>query len=316
VNREKARALAALPAFLLPLLLICAVISRLDEKIELPGKFTLPAGTRILILGDSHAVCSLDPQRIGAAVNFASDGESYIHNFYKLKTALPAAPSLRTVILPVDLHSFSDFRSARVQVSPEWAQYLDYLEIGRIRNKRFYYLREWFQLRCLGFRGRYERIFTRWVLGRGTASVSGPDRGYLPKQGVFLKKNSRLRGRKRALRQLFAVDRFSPEMVLYFGKILELAGRHHLNVVLLRFPVTPEYLNTAEELMSIDRFYERIGAITRGYPRIHFLNRQRIFRRPPGFYFHDAQHLNGKGAEKFSDLIRRDLARLGMLDGG
>ena len=125
-----------------------------------------------------------------------------------------------------------------------------------------------------------------------------------------------LRGRKRALRQLSAVDRFSPEMVLYFGKILELAGRHHLNVVLLRFPVTPEYLNTAEELMSIDRFYERIGAITRGYPRIHFLNRQRIFRRPPGFYFHDAQHLNGKGAEKFSDLIRRDLARLGMPDGG
>ena len=225
-----------LPAFILPLIFLGAVFSRLDEKIAFPGKFWIPPGTRILILGDSHAVCSLDPGRIGKAVNFSSDGESYVQNYYKLKYALRCAPSLRTVILPVDLHSFSDFRAKRIMVDAEWSRYIDFLEIGKLRKKRFHYFYEWLKLRCFGFRGRYERFYRRWILGRKTVSVSRLDRGFLPYQGIFIKKNSMARGQKRAFRQLKGYNIFSPEMVFFFKKILDLARQHELNIILLRFP--------------------------------------------------------------------------------
>ncbi len=313
VGGDKIKALILLTVFTLPLLFLCAMFSRIHEKIAAPEKFKIPAGTRVIILGDSHAVCSLDPRRVGRAVNFSSNGESYIHNYYKLRYALRAAPFLRTVVLPIDLHSFSDFRSDRVRVNLEWLQYIDYLEYGRHSRRLPYYLGELLRLRGFGFCGGYRSFFSRWLLGRRAPSVSRLDQGFVPKTGYFIKKNSAKSGRKRALRQLQGVDLFSPEMVFYFRKILDLASRHRLHVVLLSFPVTPEYLRTAEELMSIDRYYARIRAITAKYSHVHFINRQRLFHKKAGLFFRDAQHLNANGAGIFSGSIRRDLIALGLL---
>jgi len=122
------------------------------------------------------------------------------------------------------------------------------------------------------------------------------------------------RGRTRARRQLEGVDLFSPDMVLYFKSILDLAQRRGLTVILIRFPVTSEYLRVAERLMPIEDYYARIRAIAAAYPRVHLLERHGVLQAPAGRYFRDAQHLNLDGAAIFSDLIRADLEKLGLIE--
>lgn len=310
VRREKLRTLAQAAAFLLPLLLSCLWLSRLDERLAFVARPPIPPATRIAFLGDSHMADSIDPGRIGPAVNFASDGESYIHNYYKLRWLVDRAPALRVVVLPADLHSFSSFRAGRVAVNGEWARYIDYLELGRVQGRRLRLASDFVRLRLFGFRGRYRRFWERGLLGRDQAQAASIDRGFKPIVGFFIKKGRIERGLRRARRQLEGVDLFSPDIVLYFRKILDLARKRGLAVVLVRFPVTPEYLRVAETLVPVREHYARLRRLAG--PGVHLLDRHDVLQSPPGRWFRDAQHLNLDGAERFSDLIRGDLERLGL----
>lgn len=310
MRREKLLLLARAAAFLLPLLLACSWLSRLDERLAFAARPPIPPGTRIVFLGDSHVADSLDPGRFGQACNFASDGESYIHNYYKLRWLVGRVPSLRLVVLPADLHSFSSFRAQRVAVNGEWARYIDYPELGRLQGRRLRLARDYARLRLFGFRGQYRRLWERGLLGRGQAPAAGIDRGFKPIFGFFIKKGRNERGLRRARRQLEGVNLFSPDMVLYFRKTLDLAQERGLAVVLLRFPVTPEYLSVAEILVPVEEFYARVRRLAG--PGVVLLDRHDVLQEPPGRWFRDAQHLNQDGARRFSDLIRADLERLGI----
>jgi|GEM_PF-6459018 len=311
MRREKLRALARTVAFLLPLFCACFWLSRWNERLAFAARPEIPAGTRIVFLGDSHVVDSLDPGRIGGAFNFASDGESYIHNFYKLRWLVERVPSLRAVVLPVDVHSFSSYRANRMPVTPEWARYVDYLEIGRLRGQWPHFARELLALRLFGFRGEYRRFWQQGLLRRSRPPAADIDRGFKPRAGFFIKKGRSERGRRRARRQLQGVELFSTDMVLYFNRILGLARERGLQVVLVRFPVTPEYLREAGTLVAVDDFYARVRRLAG--PGVPFIDRHQALQRPPGRFFRDAQHLNLDGAERFSDLIRSDLERLGLI---
>lgn len=306
----KLRALARTAAFLLPLLCACFWLSRWNERLAFVARPDIPAGARIAFLGDSHVVDSLDPGRIDGAFNFASDGESYIHNFYKLRWLAERVPSLRSIVLPVDVHSFSSYRANRMPVTPEWARYIDYLEIGRLRGRWPHFARELLVLRLFGFRGEYRRFWEQGLLARGRPPAANIDRGFIPRAGFFLKKGRIMRGQRRARRQLQGVELFSPDMVLYFNRILGLARERGLKVVLVRFPVTPEYLREVETLVAVDDFYARVRRLAG--PGVSFIDRHQALQHPPGRFFRDAQHLNLDGAERFSDLIRSDLERLGL----
>ncbi len=314
MGREKIKALIMLLVFMLPLLLLCFGLSRIHEAIVAPERYRIPAGTRVLILGDSRADCALDPERIGRTVNFSSHGESYIQNYYKFRYALENAPSLRTVILPVDLHSFGAFRSQRVFFDLEWQRYIDYLELWSFKKQRLSYLREWAALRFFGFRGQYQPFIDRFVRGLRVRPVSLIDRGFRPRRGLFSSDRGRRNSVYMASRQLEGSDPFSADMVFFFRRMLDLARRNGLDVVLLRSPLTPAYMKVAERLLAIDRYYQRVRGITAGYPRVHFLDKHRLFQKNPALFFFDAQHMNVKGARFLSDSLRRDLLRLGLLD--
>jgi len=315
MGRKKIKALVTLLAFAMPLLLLCFGLSRVHEAIAAPERYRIPAGTRVLILGDSRADFAIDPERIGRAVNFSSHGESYIQNYYKLRYSLENAPALRVLILPADLHSFNGFRSRRIFFDLDWQRYIDYLDLWSFKKRRLHVLGEWAALRLFGFRGRSQPFVDRFVRGLRVRPVSLIDRGFRPRRGLFRSDHGRRNSVYMASNQLEGSDPFSPDMVFFFRRILDLASRKGLDVVLLRSPLTPAYMKVAERLLAIDRYYERVREAAAGYPRVHFLDKHRLFQKNPALFFFDAQHLNHKGAQFFSDSLRRDLLRLGLLDG-
>ena len=109
------KSILSLLVFLIPLLAASLILTRILQEMQYPNGPEIPGDTEILILGDSHGVCALDPGIIGRAVNFSSPGESYLHNYYKLRWFLKQEHSLKAILLPLDLHSFSDFRKDRIQ---------------------------------------------------------------------------------------------------------------------------------------------------------------------------------------------------------
>lgn len=61
----------------------------------------------LLIVGDSHASLSLDPNQFSDAQNIAREGETTIETFYKLKNILKNRTDVDTIIMSIGEHSIS-----------------------------------------------------------------------------------------------------------------------------------------------------------------------------------------------------------------
>jgi len=280
---------------------------------QVPANPSIPADTEILILGDSHASYALDPELIGKAYNFSGYSESYVHNYYKLKYALKQNLSLRAVILPIDLHSFSDFRQERVFFNPQWLPFIDYLEVGWIKNRFLPYLVKYLNLRLFAFRGKYSLLF-KLFSKTGSASAANPEMvsGYSPQNKYILFRRDRQiqRAKNRAARQLRGFDPFSKEMAVFFKMILAECARNKLHVVLLKLPVSEVYYDEARRLIDIRQLYERMLALARPYRNVQFLDFQKLLFKNGAGFFSDSQHVNKTGAEKISRLVGKSLGGL------
>jgi hypothetical protein len=310
---EKFKSLLMLLVFLAGLLGLSLLLTRLLIRIEYPPP-DIPRDTEILILGDSHAVYALDPNLIGKTVNFSSAGESYIHNYYKLKWALKRCPSLKTVVLPVDLHSFSDFRKDRIHFTLNWLRYLDYPELGWIKNKVLDYGVKYLDLLFFGFKGQY-RKFAKAILKPGYKSNPDSEEspGFKPREGFFFH-NRDEKARKRAGRQFNGFNPFCPEMVYFFKRILNRCANHQLRVILLRLPISRNYYLQAEKLTDITLLEARMLLLAQQFPHATVIDFRKIYFNHESGLFWDPQHLNRAGARDLSLRFRDRLVQQGFIE--
>lgn len=300
--------------FLVPLLGICLLLTHTIIRIQYPDSPNFPGETEILILGDSHAVCALDPNIIKKSVNFSSSGESYTHNYYKLKWILKRSHSLKTVVLPIDLHSFSDFRKDRIHFTLNWLRYLDYLELGWIKKRILECGIKYLDLKFFGFKGQYQK-FADALFQPGNMSKPNPEEapGFKPRDGYFFH-NREEKARKRANRQLKGFDPFCPEMVFFFKRILNLCLDREFRVVLLKLPISQEYYKQAEKLTDVTGLETRILQLARRFPEATVIDFRKIYFRQEAGLFWDPQHLNKIGARDLSLRFRDRLIQQRIIE--
>lgn len=311
---EKFKSLLMLMVFLVPLLVISLLLTQLIIHIQYPHSPNIPGDTEILILGDSHAVCALDPNLIGKTVNLSSSGESYMHNYYKLKWFLKNSTSLKTVVLPMDLHSFSDFRKDRIHFTLNWLRYLDYLELGWIKKQILDYGIKYLDLRFFGFKGRY-RQFADALLQPDDKSKPNLEEtpGFKPRDGYFFH-NREEKARKRAGRQLMGFDPFCSDMVFFFKRILNQCLDRQLRVVLLKLPISQDYYNQAEKLTDISGLEARMLQLARQFPKVIVIDFRKIYFQQEAGLFWDPQHLNKIGARDISIRFRDSLTQQRIIE--
>ena len=94
-------------------------------------------GIEVLFLGDSHFKLSIgassaynNPQK--KVFDLLVNGANYIQSYYLLKRHIDILPNLRAIVLPLDLHSFSSFRSHRIEFRYFFDAYMDYAELTAI----------------------------------------------------------------------------------------------------------------------------------------------------------------------------------------
>ena len=308
-RKKKSKALFYLILFLVPFFILSIICNRIYYNIQIPIKPYIPPNTEILILGDSHAAFALDPEVIGKTVNFSSYGESYVHNYYKLKFALKKSKSLKIVILPIDLHSFSDFREDRIHFNMKWLQYIDFIELGWIKNKPISYLIKYLHLRIFEFKGHYLQFINHFFSHQDSQKSNLLiDKGFIAKDGFYFHKQDE-KAQRRASRQLKDFNYFSKEIVLFFKKILQECEDNQIQVVLMKSPITREYYKQADRLINIKHLYSQVFQIARKFRNIHLLDFQTLYFKNESGLFWDPQHLNKIGASKFSALVKNHLVQ-------
>jgi hypothetical protein len=260
----------------------------------------------ILLLGDSHFLIGIDSQFFKTPTfNLSSLGANYIQSYYLLKASLNKLPSLKVLILPLDLFSFSSFRSDRITNPVFWNQFLDYRQLSEIKGLKI--LKNKFKPSLLD-----NQLGKKYFFVNLSSFVRN---GFTFKKEASFQKGPPLKVKKAGDPTLRRVEfhfrssqTFDQDLALYFEKTLKLAQENNILVLTLQMPASESYQKYASQYISEEELVERILKKDQYRQYIHKnYNYLRLFNGQKGFFANDGDHLNEKGKEVFSKLLSQEL---------
>jgi hypothetical protein len=261
-------------------------------------------GAEILICGDSHAAYDLNPEFLPGAFNYALPSETLEQTYYKLRAALPLMPGIKRVLLPLDLHTFSNYRRGQYTDIWYWSKFLSSGELSEITGKSAAAL--WIS-GTFPFIGNGEEFKTLASGGSGTVVIRGWQRHT---EDFSADSEKPVSGMKRAtLHFPNAPKAIDSSMLGYLPRILALVKERGAETILIKFPVTPQYKRAVDE-RGIDRaaYYREADALARASGAAAILDYQDSIPQEP--LFNDPDHLNASGAAVLTAKIAN---RLGIL---
>ncbi|MEO6095373.1 MAG: hypothetical protein ABIW76_06755 [Fibrobacteria bacterium] len=258
-------------------------------------------GAETLICGDSHAAYDLNPEFLPGAFNYALPSETLEQTYFKLRTALPLMPGIKRVLLPLDLHTFSNYRKGQYTDIWYWNRFLSPRELSDLTGKSAAAL--WIY-RTFPFIGNGEEFKTLVSGGSGTLVIRGWQRHT---EDFSVDSEKPISGMKRAtLHFPNAPKAIDSSMLDYLPRIIALAKAHRAETFLIKFPVTPQYKQAVDE-RHIDRaaYYREVEALAKVSGAAAILDYQDSISREP--LFDDPDHLNASGAAVLSAKIANRL---------
>jgi len=264
----------------------------------------------VVFLGDSHPRNSVNPTYMEHAFNFATGGENYIQTYYKLRYYLEEERlDIKTVVLPLDLHSFSGKRSDEFRDNNYWQKYLNYWEIAQVKNGNFQILNFWLDGEMAYWHGADE---TESFLVNFQVEM---EKGFVPRGQIIKSAEGKYIGgmaKARARGQLSRKRVIDEAIVYYFKELLKLCTRNGIQVVFVRYPVTREYYSVAIKIVPIEEYYNELtGIIEEFIDSPIILDFHDKYWDQPNF-FGDVDHLNIYGAEDFSSILWEEMKKFGV----
>lgn len=270
---------------------------------------------KYLVIGDSHAQDALDTEIINNSFNYATIGENYILNYYKLKYVLEKelkGKDIKTIILPLDLHSFSSFGLNRLHNKHFWSKYINFFELGKVKNQVLFYSVQY-------LRGTFFPYELQGLTDSAKLIIN-PHRETRILVNGFASNDFAFSDISPTKRQLVAQERaqtfhqnqesLDSTAVYYFKQIIKIALDHNLKVLLIRFPVSSEYYQEAEKFMKVKppEYYQQIDNLFPQDQGIKILDYHDYFFNQEHFLA-DPDHLNKKGAKIISNLVKEELTK-------
>ena len=257
--------------------------------------------TQILFFGDSHTKNAFNPMFINNSFNFASEGESYLHTYFKLRKILEFEDFKPTiVVLPIDLNSFASYRLKGLQDEWYWKRYIDFNEISGVDtgispiitriNMYFPFIGNGENF--MAYMGGRSKLFRGYIFGYANFSSLDTKEELASQIANFHFKDSVI------------VDE---NLFSYFKEVLDLAEERNISVILVKFPVTGIYYNSTEKYFhDKGAYYEKIRNVTGSHDNVYILDYQKIYFDNMSL-FRDPHHLNVMGAEALSKRFIIDL---------
>jgi hypothetical protein len=276
------------------------VLGRSDKQFEDRDR-----DSDIIFFGDSHVLSGINPKYIDKSFNFASTGENYFQTYYKLKGILESdIEKPKAIALSIDLHSFSSTRVKDFGNLWYWRKYIPFREMVQFSEENK--AKQWVEayVPIIGNGAGFLELF----LQSNNSSVT---LGYKALNEDFEQEENRKKaGEKRAKFHFKDAEDFDKLLVEKFSEIINLAQENNVEVFLIKFPVSKEYLEGADKYIEVKKYYENVDEIlgkTKNKGKdIRLLDYQDEFFDNPN-YFSDSDHLNHRGAKKLSEIIADEL---------
>ncbi|MFZ5801548.1 MAG: hypothetical protein ACOY3K_00335 [Candidatus Omnitrophota bacterium] len=265
----------------------------------------------LLFLGDSHFIASvgvysaMTDTRAGV-YDLSMPGNNYVQSYYLLKKHLAEMPRLKAVVLPLDLHSFSAFRSERFIFKYFWDRYMDYKEYRALGGRKI--RTSFFALTLLEEETRQFRFPGEGVLGREDMLKRSRWKKD-PGEKYLRAKHPRTPAQRRAEFHFKKETLFDPVMMRYFLKTLQMLKERGLIALTLQMPVTRAYAEAAAVYVTPETLRQKVletpevaGLVTQAYDYFDaFFDRDDMFKDP--------DHLSLSGSAIFADDFFSRLAR-------
>ncbi len=270
----------------------------------------------VLVLGDSRSMVAVDPDLIPMSFNFSTNGESYLQTYYKVSTILDRNElGVEVIVIPLDLHSFSSFRTERINDPLYWRRYIDFLDLSRrlgLLKSLDVLVDSWF----FPYSGYLMPTGVNFEFLIGNRTMQDLNLGFRPLQQHFgslpgEERNSVARSMVR--RQLEGNDPLDERLLLCFGDIVDLCSKTGVEVVVVSYPITEEYLSIAESTVTRQDIILASAGVLEEYGNVHLLDYSRLFSGATE-YFSDSNHLNEEGARLLTLRLAEDLDELSLIE--
>lgn len=270
---------------------------------------------RILVAGDSHSRTSFNPDFLENSFVLASGGENIIETYYRLAYWITNEHAdIDVVLLPIDLHSFSSFRSERILQPHFWRKYIDFIELSAVTGKPLDYL----PIRLAGefsYLDGVDETIEVYKYSKGLIHFSELLDGYVAVKSVpEYKFFPVVQVQDRLEIHFLDHDIFDEQLATYFLKTINMLAANDIMIVLVRYPVSRQYYTMAGKMVDIPAYDRQIEQLIEGNGiSVTVLDYHDLFWEDAR-YFTNPDHLNTKGAEVFTRILKTDLERLGLLN--
>jgi hypothetical protein len=283
---------------------------------------------KYLFLGHSRVANGINTRSIPGSFQFASGGETFQLNYYKLKFLLehPKNP-IGCVILPAGNNALKISDRQLDLYAWFWKDKVNFSEYGRLKGEWFSYMGDKAMITLFPY---YQIALRRLAdLSRnGVKRLNNvfprPVKGFIFKRFVGPRVKDVKRGEERDFskwpeqlkKTLLAelVEKHFPDgqlvdplALIYLQKTINLCKAYDIPLVLLKYPLTRAYRESAEAATRNSSFsqldVDSIVAEMTGGPLLDFSD---YYDNDPAL-FRDLQHLNKSGKVVFSEMLNDTL---------
>ena len=263
--------------------------------------FKLPKNVSNVVFGHSHVECGYNTKFIKNTINLGSSGEAYIYTYFKAKKVVEKNPQIKNV--------FIEFTNNQIDsVMDNWTwddMHLQY-ELKNyfflMDNKDLIFL---YEKNSSGFQSAFSKmLFTnlgKLIIKRNIKD--GDCGGYIAKdKNINEEENSSDVTIQNAHKNNVSKKKVLSECnIFYLKKLVSFCHEKKIKVFLIRTPMSKNY-----STFRTEGVYKKI--VLKEFKNIQYLD----FKDYPLFDsdFLDKEHLNTKGAEKYSKFFNDTLSKL------
>jgi len=267
-----------------------------------------------LMLGNSHN--RVNPNILGRGFSYIMPKEVYSQTYYRLKYILEKSGKRpENVFISIDPVNFSPKAGSELAFEGYWTKYLDFTEMAREYNDPAYLL-YWFTGNFFSYVGNYKYAYMSVQFFN--ADLGKIRNGYIPARDYM---NFAKEPNREALAYGIAsayLSSYGGKSQLgdtrYYVKLLELCSQHHIRLLLLRMPLSDEYLKYAGKLTDIGKLDSEIMELTRKHcDNFVLFDFRNEFHGKPDYFF-NADHINPEGVAIVTRKIKASLAEKAKQD--
>ncbi|MDD4603525.1 MAG: hypothetical protein PHF97_06935 [Bacteroidales bacterium] len=264
---------------------------------------------KYLMLGNSHD--RINPAILGNGFCYIMPKEVYTQTYYKLKYILEKTNKKpENILLSIDPVNFCPRAENELAFDGYWRKYLNYFEVARELHDPEYLL-NWVTGTFFSYIGNYKYIFMSAIFFN--ADLHKIKDGYIPARNY---RNFANEPDREALGFEIAtayLSSYSNKSMLgetiYYRKILALCQQYKIHLILLRMPMTDEYLKYARKMVDLDKLDRDIMEVTRNHCNdFEIFDFRNEFHNKP-WYFFNADHINPEGVRIISKKLKYALEK-------